>query len=341
MRQSSGFGAATWAVLASLLLILSGSAAAQAPAEEATLADLKNLEARLKKLRARIVPATVALRIGGAEGSGVIVTPDGYVVTAAHVFDRPGQRVRITLHDGTRLRGKTLGRQERADYGLLKIDTEKKLPFVDMGQSSKLKRRQLVVATGHPGGLIDGRQPPLRFGHIVSTRDPFLRSDCVINEGDSGGPLFDLEGRVIGIHSRIRSRTTQNYHVPIDRVRSNWKRLVKASTWDDGEGEFPPGPVVGVYGRDAAGGASGCEILRIYDDLPAAQAGIKKGDVVTKIDDAEIKGVDDLVRSIRRRAPGDTIRVELKRGEKTMKLEVKLAASPSGGGRNSSKKEAK
>lgn len=320
-------------VLAMLAALLCG-ASVRAQDASASLEDMKALEAHLLKLKQKIIPATVALRIGGAEGSGVIVSSDGYVATAAHVFDRSNQRVRITMHDGRRLRGVTLGRQERADYGLIKIESEEPLPFVAMGDSSALRRRQLVVATGHPGGYVKGRQPPLRFGYIISTRGPFVCSDCAINEGDSGGPLFDLSGRVVGIHSRIRSRVSQNYHVPISRVRENWRRLKESQDWDDGEGEFPPGPVVGVYGRDARGG--GCEIVKVYADMPAAKAGLRVDDVVRKIDDVEIKGVDDLVRNIRRRAPGDVIQIEFRRDGKTQTIDVKLGKSPNEGGRESS-----
>ncbi|MEZ6194107.1 MAG: trypsin-like peptidase domain-containing protein [Planctomycetota bacterium] len=322
--------AAAPAALLVLALLLVGPAPLAAQ-EKASLDDLAALELELRALTAKIVPVTVNLRIGNAEGSGVIVTADGYVATAAHVFDRPGQRARVRMHDGRVLSARTLGRQERADYGLLKIEDKGPFPFAEMGDSNALERGQLVVATGHPGGFVEGRRPPLRFGSVLDTRGPFLRTDCIINSGDSGGPLFDLEGRVVGIHSRIRSRTNENYHVPIARVRTNWQRLTSSRDWDDGEGEFPPGPIVGVYGRDTAD-RDGCLIEKVYQDLPADKAGLLPGDVIRKIGDAEVKGVDDLVRAIRKHAPGDAVSIALTRRGEEKTIELVLGESPNKGG---------
>src|SRR5262249_51255385 len=150
----------------------------------------------------------------------------------------------ITLPDGRRLKGKTLGSNETYDSGMIRITDEGEWPFVQMGDASKLKEGAWCLALGHPEGYRNGRTPVLRLGrylgHPSRGKSKFLRTDCALVGGDSGGPLFDLDGKVIGIHSQIGQYMTWNLHVPVDAYRAEWDRLVK------GEVRKRPRPYIGV-----------------------------------------------------------------------------------------------
>jgi serine protease Do len=193
------------------------------------LAELKAIEEKVKQVAARVIPCTVALRVGPSQGSGVIVSKDGYVLTAGHVIGKPGQSIAVVLQGGKTLKGTTLGLNQDADAGLAKITDKGDWPFVEMGKAGSIQRGMWCLAFGHPLGLQDERPPPVRFGRVLQVRESFIQSDCTIVAGDSGGPLVDLEGRVIGINSRITTgMTTMNFHVPIDTFHENWDRLVKS-----------------------------------------------------------------------------------------------------------------
>src|SRR5262249_24520783 len=134
-----------------------------------SLDDLKAIQSQVKKVLEKVIPCTVGVQIGGASGSGVIVSEDGLVLTAGHVSGKPGQKCRIILSDGKTIEGKSLGRNERMDSGMFKITAEGKWPFCDMGASEDLKSGQWCIATGHPNGYQKGRAPVVRLGRIISS----------------------------------------------------------------------------------------------------------------------------------------------------------------------------
>jgi serine protease Do len=197
------------------------------------LGDLRAIEAEVKKVVAKVLPSVVAVRVGNSQGSGVIVTPDGYVLTAGHVAGNPGQPVTVVFADGKSVKGKSLGIHRRADAGLVKITDPGQWPAVEMGKSESLTTGSWCVAAGHPLGYQEGRPPVIRVGRILRTQGPFLQTDCPLVAGDSGGPLFNLQGQVIGIHSRIAGSATMNFHVPVDTFREVWDRLAKGDDWEE------------------------------------------------------------------------------------------------------------
>ena len=205
------------------------SAFAESPTD---VAKLRALELRVEKMLDKAKAATVGVRMGAAQGSGVIVSEDGYVLTAGHVSAKPGVECTLVMPDGKVLKGKTLGRNGSIDSGMIKIVAEGKYPFAEMGKSGPLKKGQWVVAIGHPGGFRANRTPVVRVGRILYADPSLIRTDCTLVGGDSGGPLFDLDGKVIGIHSRIGGNSiTENVHVPIDTYRQTWERLVASQNW--------------------------------------------------------------------------------------------------------------
>src|SRR5205823_2864588 len=126
--------------------------------------DLKALQKHVKSLLPRIIACTVNVKVGAGQGSGVIVSEDGYVLTAGHVSGKPGRDVDVVLPNGRKVKGKTLGNNGRIDSGMIKITTQEKWQFVEMGNSASLKKGQWCIAIGHPGGYEVGRSPVVRVG---------------------------------------------------------------------------------------------------------------------------------------------------------------------------------
>jgi len=220
------------------------------------VADLRAIEARVKAVVAKVLPCTVAVRVGTAQGSGVIVSDEGYVLTAGHVAEEPGQKAVFVFSDGKTAKGTTLGIHRRADAGLAKIDDEGPWPHLEMEDSGDPRLGTWCVAAGHPLGYQERRPPVIRLGRVLQSRADAIRTDCPLVAGDSGGPLVDLEGRVIGVNSRIGGSVKVNVHVPIRVFRDHWERLAKGEAWDDGTPGKDSGEVHAAFGRVVAGAAA-------------------------------------------------------------------------------------
>ncbi|HTN75559.1 MAG TPA: trypsin-like peptidase domain-containing protein [Pirellulaceae bacterium] len=290
-----------------------------------SVADLKEMQGHLQKLSEQLIPCTVGVRVGAAQGSGVIISKDGYVLTAAHVVGKPNIDVTFILPDGRTAKGRTLGMNRTIDAGLMKItdDAEKIIqkpswPFVEMGASADLKEGQWCVATGHPGGYERGRQPVVRFGRVLQNHDTVIMTDCTLVGGDSGGPLFDMQGRVIGINSRIAGPLNANMHVPVNTFRDTWDRLVAAEAWGSMAGNAP---FLGVQGDPESKDA---KIAKVFPGTPAEQAGLKVGDLVLKVDGQEITEFAKLSSLVGDKSPGDKMKLQVKRGEETLEIEVTI-----------------
>ena len=203
------------------------------PAPE-SIADLRAIEASVKVLVKKVSPATVAVEVGGATGSGVIISSNGLVLTAAHVAGGPDRKVTFTFPDGKRVRGKTVGSDENSDAGLMRITEGGPWPFVPLGELETAKVGDWVLALGHPGGFDSRRSLVVRLGRLLRIRGDSLQSDCTISPGDSGGPLFDMHGRVIGIHTTISGSMSENFHVPITKFYSEWDEIIPAAKVEEG-----------------------------------------------------------------------------------------------------------
>lgn len=289
------------------------------PAPE-NVEDLKAIQAEVQAVVGKVLSCTVGVRVGSAWGSGVIVREDGYVLTAGHVSAQSGRAVTIILADGRRIKGRTLGANHGIDCGLIKITEEGTWPFAPMGRSAGLKPGQWCIAIGHPGGYRPGRTPVVRLGRVLNVTDRLIQTDCTLAGGDSGGPLFDLEGQVIGIHSRIGTPLTANIHVPVDNYRDSWDRLAKAEVWGsqlDGRGRN------GAYlGLQVDRESKECRVAEVDPGAPADKAGFKVDDVITRFDGQKISNSEDLVTVARRKQPGDEVLVEVLRGQKTATLKL-------------------
>ena len=299
-----------------------------------SLEALRTLQDQFAAVAEKGLKSTVAVRLGGGNGSGVIVSADGYVLTAAHVSGPAGRDVSVILHDGRRLQGKTLGANVGVDAGLIKVESEKPLPFAEMGQSSKLEAGSWCVTTGHPGGYQAARGAPVRVGRVLVNRSAAIVTDCALVGGDSGGPLFDLEGRVIGIHSRIGGSLQSNIHVPVDQFRKDYDRLKDGEVWGSrGGGPRPGGPFLGVGPDD--NGDDRARIGRVIQGSAAENAGLRVGDVVQRFGGKKVKNFESLVQLIRKRKAGDKVEIEIERNGKTETMKVTLGRfgvpAPQGG----------
>ncbi len=274
------------------------------------VADLLAIENQVKKLVKHLTRCTVGVRIGRAQGSGVIVSKDGYVLTAAHVAGAPGRKVTFLLADGRLVQGKSLGVDRTVDAALLKMTDKGNWPYAEMGDVTDMKVGDWCIATGHPGGYQKGRAPVVRLGRVSFVRNTLIQTDCTLVGGDSGGPLFDVDGRVIGIHSRIGAPTSWNFHVPISAYTDHWDRLTLADT------------VLGVGGKDVE---NGCKLTEIESGLPAEKAGLQVGDVIVKFNGQPVKDFDELATAVRKKKPGDKVTLEILRGEKTIQKTAVLA----------------
>jgi serine protease Do len=314
-----------------VLFCVSAPARAEQPAALAkptpeSLDDLKAIQQQLHKVLAKVIPCTVGVQVGGASGSGVIVSADGYVLTAGHVSGKPDQECLLIFHDGRRVKGKTLGQNKGIDSGLIKITEEGTWPFCEMGQCGPLGKGTWCVSVGHPGGYIKGRTPVVRLGRILELDKSVLRTDCTLVGGDSGGPLFDMDGKVIGIHSRIGGRITDNFHVPVDTYRETWDRLAKGESW----GGFDlfgggPQPFVGLrFDLDA----KECKVTRVSEGSPAEKAGLKVGDIVLKFGNDKPDGPEELLKWIRGKKPGDEVALEVQRDKEVIKLKLVVGRRP-------------
>ena len=194
-----------------------------------SIGDLRSIEQRVVQIVHSVSPAIVDIKVGTGSGSGVVISADGLVLTAGHVCDDPERDVRLTFPDGKTVRGHTLGISHDTDLGLVQIAEKGPWPHAPVGDLDQARVGDWVLALGHPGGFDLKRSLVARLGRMIQIDDDALQTDCTISPGDSGGPLLDMSGRVIGIHSYISPSLTGNFHVPVTGLYQYWNELVNAS----------------------------------------------------------------------------------------------------------------
>ncbi|NBC11557.1 MAG: PDZ domain-containing protein [Planctomycetes bacterium] len=311
--------------LALILALALTSAAPGLSQPAASLDELRDVQTRTRAVIADHAEATVCLLIGGATGSGVIVSDDGLVLTAAHVSGRPGRPVTLIFPDGSRVTGKTLGHNVRQDAGMVQITDdapEGGWPFVELAEDDTLVNDAYVIALGHPGGFEAERPYVARLGQVKSLGWGGITSSCTLIGGDSGGPLFDLDGKLVGIHSRIGLSTEQNVHVPVRVFREGWDRMLANEVWNRWRlPANPDAPFLGVAGRNAR---RGVEVVSVVPGSAAEEAGIRVNDVITAIDGRPIETQPQLVERVGKLKVGQTVRIVILRDDRPRTLEATI-----------------
>ncbi len=286
-------------------------------------ADLLAIQAKLQAVLAKAKTAVVAVQSGGGAGSGVIVSEDGIVLTAGHVSGRAGRNVTIVLPDGRKVPAVTMGGSEISDSGICKIKEEGDWPFVPMAKKGESKVGDWCFAVGHPGGFMEKRGMVTRIGRVINKGDATLRTDCRLLGGDSGGPLFNLNGEVIGIHSRIAMADDANFHAPIESYLEHWELFLEGKMIS--RSDLQKGGFLGVGSEETD---DGLKILRIVRGSAADDGGIQVGDLVTAIDGEPIDSREELSIVVGSKKPGDEVVVDLLRGEKELTISLELGKRP-------------
>ncbi|MFN8220145.1 MAG: trypsin-like peptidase domain-containing protein [Fimbriimonadales bacterium] len=281
-----------------------------------------------------------AMPIGG-EGSGVIYRPDGWILTNDHVvngFDK----VTVVLADGREFPGKVT-RAEDSDLAVVKIDA-KDLPSAGFADSSKVRPGQFAIAVGSPFGLENSvtighisalsRQsqvPDSRLDQQVRFYSDLIQTDASINMGNSGGPLLNVDGQVVGINTAIYSGTGGSVGIGF-AIPSNQARLIADMLIEKGKitrgylGLVPEN--LKPYQKKEMGIDGGAIVDQIPQDSPAAMGGLKKGDVILRVGDAPIKNQIDVRNSMLRYAPNTKVTVEVLRGTERKSFDVKIGTPP-------------
>lgn len=268
----------------------------------------------------------------GSLGSGFVISPDGYIITNNHVIENADE-IDINFSDGSVLKAELVGRDRDTDLAVLKVDSPTPLPFVDLADSDKAEVGDWVIAIGNPfgfggsvsAGIISARNRDLNAGRS----DDFIQTDAAINRGNSGGPLFNLGGEVVGVNTAIISPTGGSVGIGFS-VPSNLVKRISAQLIAEGRVRRA---WLGVNVQDAdealvraykATGKGGVIITRITDDGPAAQADIEVGDLILRFDGEAVTGVRELTRMISEAAIGDTVEISLVRDGRSRTVNVTL-----------------
>src|SRR5689334_6391033 len=266
-------------------------------------------------------------------GTGFIIDADGSILTNNHVIDR-AERIVVKLSDGRTFRARTIGADPDTDIALIKIDGQSGLPVAPLGDSASLRMGEWVCAIGNPLGyehsVTVGVVSFLGRKLFDASLDNYIQTDAAINFGNSGGPLINSRGEVIGINAAISSRASSiGFAVPINGATAILPQLRARGRVSRG--------YIGVGLRDIDPDlqqslhltiARGALVQDVSDDSPGARAGLKPYDTIVAIDDHDIRNDDELIREIAGKSPGTAARLRIVRDGREQAMTVKLAERP-------------
>ena len=265
-------------------------------------------------------------------GSGVIITADGYIVTNNHVIQNASE-LEVTLNNNKSYKAKLVGTDSKMDIALLKVDTKDKLPYATFGNSDDMKVGEWVLAVGNPynltstvtAGIVSAKARNLSKDGLQS----FIQTDAAVNPGNSGGALVNTRGELIGINTMISSQTGSyvgySFAVPSNIARKIIEDIMEYGNVQRG--------VLGVQGGELNSSVSkelginqtqGFYVNSVVDKSGAQKAGIKKGDIIVKIDERAVNGFSDLNAAIVTKRPNDVVKVTLQRDGEMVTVPVRL-----------------
>jgi serine protease Do len=274
-----------------------------------------------------------------ALGSGFVISSDGIIVTNNHVIDKATD-IKVTLDDGTELPAKLLGADQKSDLAVIKVQSPKPLATIAWGDSDKLKLGDQILAIGNPfgigttvtAGIVSARGRDLHSGPY----DDFIQIDAPINHGNSGGPLVNSDGQVVGINTAIYSPNGGSvgvgFAIPSDEAKSIVAKLEKSGSIDHGYLGVKIQPVTSDI-ADAVGlsPSQGALVAEVSDGTPAAAAGVKTGDIITGLGGQTVKLPKDLSRYVADLTPGTKENLAVWRDGKTVDLSVTVGGNDKDG----------
>lgn len=265
-------------------------------------------------------------------GSGFIISPDGYIVTNNHVI-MDADEVNVILHDDTNLKAKIVGRDPKTDLALLKIETKKPLSAIRWGNSDKSEVGDWIIAIGNPfglggtvtAGIISARARVIQAGPY----DDFIQTDAPINRGNSGGPMFNMQGQVIGINSAIVSPTGGNigigFAIPSSLARQVVEQLKEYGQTRRGWLGIRIQEVTPEIAESLGmGRARGAMVASVVEDSPAEKAKLDPGDVVLRFGDTDIDKVRQLSRIVAETPVDEKVKLEIWRKGKKQTVQIKI-----------------
>jgi putative serine protease PepD len=331
---AAGYGGATLARRTDLSATTTTPSASTIPGVTRTPVPPPPGSANTVEVAQRVLPATVMIQVGRGTGSGFVIDREGRIITNNHVVAEAGNgsRIRVVFSDGHRHNAVLVGRSPSYDLAVIKVNGAGSLNPLELGDSDQVQIGEPVIAVGSPLGLpgtvtqgiISARNRPVMVSEGAEADSPTayinaIQTDASINPGNSGGPLVDAGARVIGVNSAILTFAASRniglgFAIPINQAATVADLLIK-----NGKATYP---VIGAGVRD---GSSGVELTDVDARGPAAKAGLRVGDVITKIDGDPVDGgMEELIVTIRTRRPGDVVVLDYVRGSSRGQVHVTL-----------------
>jgi serine protease Do len=269
------------------------------------------------------------------QGSGFIISPDGYILTNNHVVGE-ADKIMVGLNDGRDLQAKVIGTDPKSDVALIKIDADK-LPVIKLGDSDKLEIGEWVIAVGNPFGLSEtvtvGVVSAKSRSVGIAEYEDFIQTDAAINPGNSGGPLLNLDGQAIGINSAIFSQSGGymgiGFAIPINLAKNIEEQLIKTGKVNygylgiemDPQGVTPE--KAKFFGLDKN---QGVIVTRVVEDSPAAKGGLKDGDVIIKLNGQEVKNNQSFRMTVSQFEPGAKVELTVVRNNEQKDLTIAVGS---------------
>ena len=316
--------------------------AATAPSDPATRGSASPLppapaQVDTVEVARRVLPGTVMIQVGSSSGSGFVLDTSGRIMTNNHVVAgaADGGRIRVVFADGRRQSATLVGRSPSYDLAVIKVRASEDLEPLPLGNSEESEVGQPVIAVGSPLGLpgtvtqgiVSARDRPVVVNADSQADAPTayinaIQTDAPINPGNSGGPLIDAAGRVIGVNSAILTLgSTQGqtgniglgFAIPVNQADQIGRQLISR-----GKASYP------VIGATVGDSSSGVELSSVQPDGPAAAAGLRPGDTISRIDDKRVTTMEELIVLIRTHRPGDEVVLDYTRGSADRSATVTL-----------------
>ena len=289
----------------------------------------------------KVLPSVITVRVTGAIGSGFIISPDGYAITNDHVVEGANGTISVAFSDGSTASATVVGRDPESDIAVLKVARSGLTP-ITFGNSDQIAVGDPVLAFGSPlalantvtSGIVSALDRTIQAGDPGGTTRYYaaIQTDAAVNHGNSGGPLADAAGQVVGVNSVIRSigsTDTEAGNIGLAfAIPFNQARRVAEDIIDTGKARRTViGAEVASTGNSSGTTSTAGARLRTVEPAgPAAAAGLKAGDVITKLDGHILEDGTDLIALVRKYAPETTVSIEYRRGTRTQTASVTLAA---------------